>query len=455
VAGLTGREREPRLEITTDGELRVVSPASRLERWSWAFYDFANTIFSMNIATLYFAVWIVVERGASATAYSLATSLSSLSVLLLAPWLGLVSDASRRRKPWVVSFTLLCFAGTLALWPMADRLGMGVTLPFLALFALANAAYQLALPFYNAMMPELVPLERQGRLSGLGTALGYAGSISGVLLVSLFVEGRLGTGGGRQAAFAPTAFLFLFFSLPLFLFCHDHLPRPTGGAPRVRYRDAMSKVIEAFRETRRYPGLRRFLIASLLYQDALGTAIAFMALYAVSVLGLARGEETTLFVTLTVPAIAGSFAAGWLSDRIGPKRTLLLVVGGWVAGLAAVGFSPSLPFFWAAGGLLGFVFGGIWAVERPLLLSLVPDVEAGRFFGLLVLSARAAAVAGPLVWALLVDGLSPAIGRPVAQRAAVLSLALFMVGALLLLRGIPERRRTDAQPPAPGATWTG
>jgi UMF1 family MFS transporter len=435
------RPGDPRLEITAEGELRVLAPAGARERWSWAFYDFANTIFSMNIATLYFAVWIVVERGASNTAYSLATSLSSLAVLLLAPWLGLVSDGSRRRKPWVVSFTLLCFAATLALSPLGGRLPGTGALPLLALFAVANAAYQLALPFYNAMMPELVPAERQGRLSGLGTALGYAGSISGVLLVSLFVEGRIGAGGGRQAAFVPTACLFLFFSLPLFFFCHDHLPRPPGGRPRVRFRDAASKVIEAFRETRRYPGVRRFLIASLLYQDALGTAIAFMALYAVSVLGLEKGEETTLFVTLTVPAIVGSFVAGWLSDRLGPKRTLLLVVGGWVAGLLAVGLSPSLSFFWAAGALLGLVFGGIWAAERPLLLALVPDIEAGRFFGLLVLSARAAAVVGPLVWALLVDGLSPVIGRSVAQRAAVLSLALFMVGALLLLRGLPDVKR--------------
>src|SRR5262245_30475797 len=105
---------EPLLPISPDGSLRVLAPSPARERWSWALYDFANTIFSMNVVTLYFAVWIVTERGASNTAISVATSLSSVAVLLLAPWIGALSDASRRRKPWVVGLTLVCAGETLA-----------------------------------------------------------------------------------------------------------------------------------------------------------------------------------------------------------------------------------------------------------------------------------------------------------------------------------------------------
>jgi UMF1 family MFS transporter len=136
-----------------------------------------------------------------------------------------------------------------------------------------------------------------------------------------------------------------------------------------------------------------------------------MAIYAVKVLGLAKGEEIRLFVALTVPAIVGSYLAGLVSDRIGPRRTLTFVLWGWMAGLAAIALAPSLSAFWIGGALLGFVFGGIWSVERPLLLTLVPDAEAGRFFGLLVLSARAAAIVGPLVWAFVADYLFSPFGR--------------------------------------------
>src|SRR5215212_7343305 len=76
------------------------------ERASWALYDFANTIFSMNVATLYFSVWLIADLGASNTVYALGNGLSSLLVVGSVPILGALSDARRRRKPWVVGFTI-------------------------------------------------------------------------------------------------------------------------------------------------------------------------------------------------------------------------------------------------------------------------------------------------------------------------------------------------------------
>jgi MFS transporter, UMF1 family len=440
---------EPRVSLEPDGQMLVREAAPLKERWSWALYDFANTIFSMNVVTLYFAVWIVTEKGASNTAYSVATSLSSVAVLVLAPWIGGVSDASRRRKPWVVGLTLVCVAATLGFSPIA-RAGLPVRaglFALLAVFAVANTAYQLALPPYNAMLPELVPPAQRGKLSGLGTAVGYLGSIAGVLLVAPAVTGGLGlSAGGRVASFVPTALLFLLFSLPFFFLCRDHLARPRSETPRVRPGAITAELAATFRDARRHPGLLRFVFASYFYQDALGTAISFMALYAVSVLGLPAGGEIRLFVTLTIPAIAGAFLAGVLSDRWGPRRTLRLVLIGWIAGLLVIALAPSLSGFWIGGFLVGLFFGGIWSTERPLLLTLAPAAESGRFFGLLALSARAAAIVGPLLWAVIVDGLSGTIGRNVAYRLAVGSLALMMLAALWLLEGVPDR--VAGEPPS-------
>src|SRR5665213_3697977 len=81
------------------------------ERGSWALYDFANTIFSMNVATLYFSVWLIADLHASNTVYALGNGISSLLVVLSVPVLGALSDARRRRKPWVVGFTIVsCIA---------------------------------------------------------------------------------------------------------------------------------------------------------------------------------------------------------------------------------------------------------------------------------------------------------------------------------------------------------
>ncbi|HVD04967.1 MAG TPA: MFS transporter [Gemmatimonadaceae bacterium] len=467
-----------------DGEIAVAAPAPARERWSWALYDFANTIFSMNVATLYFAVWLVSDLGVSNRAVAVGNGISSLLVMGSIPVFGAISDATRRRKPWVVSFTLAACVATAvvgiigqtmvppigdevvggALRTAAWHLSTPALFAILATFVIANYAYQGALPFYNAMLPELVPQREMGRLSGLGTALGYVGSIVGVALVKPFFDGSLPgvklpegvvktlrgvvpftAHGGRVATFLPTALLFFIFSIPLMLFCRDHLAG-TVQRTRVKWREAFADVARTVRDARKHPGALRFILASFLYQDAMGTIISFMALYAVVAMGFAAGSEVTLFLVLTVPAVIGSYLSGLLTDRIGPKKTLMLVIVAWVVLLTAMILAPSQRAFWVVGFFIGLIYGGVSTAERPLLLSLVPDVEAGRYFGLMVLSARAAAVLGPFVWAFAVDGLTPVFNKGIAYRAAVATVGLAMLIALFVLRKVPDNfaRRTAA-----------
>ena len=142
----------------------------------------------------------------------------------------------------------------------------------LVAFVVANYTYQAAQPFYNAMLPDLVPPEERGRLSGIGTAVGYVGTIVGLLLVAPFFSGALPLLGalpgaacrscmpsshspshaGRVSTFVPTALLFLLFSLPLFVFCRDHHPRDERAA--IAWRAAFADVGHTLRDAKRYPG---------------------------------------------------------------------------------------------------------------------------------------------------------------------------------------------------------
>jgi UMF1 family MFS transporter len=459
------------------GETVVRQRAPTRERWSWALYDFANTIFSMNITTLYFTVWLVSDLGASNTVYAIANGLSSAMVFLSIPILGAVSDARRRRKWWVVSFTLIacvCCAligvfGQTTVPLIGDQVvgadpapatwTAGATNLFwvLGAFIAANYAFQAAQPFYNAMLPELVPADEQGRMSGIGVAVGYVGSIVGVLLVipyftgGLPIIGKLDDGllttmrsipftehGGRVSTFVPTALLFLAFSLPLILFCRDHDPAP--GKVRLAWRAAFDQVLHTLRDARRHPGALRFIVTTFIYQDAVGTIIGFMTLYTVKAVGFERGTETTLFLVLTVPAIFGSYFYGWLVDKWSPKRALSATLATWVVVLVAMMAVPGKSAFWIVGIAIGLNYGGVNATERPVLLSLVPDAQAGRYFSLLLLSSRAAAIAGPLIWAIIVDSLEAPLGTAVAYRLAVGVLALMFVVAWWLLRGVPDRK---------------
>lgn len=452
------------------------------ERLSWALYDFANTVFSMNIATLYFSAWLVKDLGRSNTLYATVNGIASGFVVVSIPLFGAISDATQRRKPWVVGFTLIACVSTILIAVLGQTglplIGEGVTalaaapalippggalFAVLAAFTIANYTYQGAQPFYNAMLPELVPVDHRGRLSGLGAAFGYAGSITGVLLTFPFFTGSLPilgavpertihflrnvvpftAHGGRVSTFVPTAILFLLFSLPLFLFCRDH--NAIHGRKQIPWRQAFQDVRHTLQEAKKYPGTVRFILTSFLYQDAMGTIIANMALYAIFAMGFKDGSEATLFVILTIPAVIGSYGIGRLVDRFGPKRTLSWVLMGWVVLLVAMIVVPTRSAFWIVGACIGLIYGGVSTAERPLLLSLVPDVEAGRFFSLMVLSSRAAAVVGPFVWALAVDGLRPSMGTGFAYRAGVATVAIGMMLALLMLRGVPNNFTSAAR----------
>ena len=463
--------------ILPDGEIRPVERAPAIERMSWALYDFANTIFSMNVATLYFAVWLVSDLGVSNTTDAIANGAASVLVVLSIPFLGALSDSRRKRKMWVVGFTVLSCAALAVMGYLGQTLlpltGEAVdapaTLPagwhasgpglyaVLAAFVVAMFAYQAAQPFYNAMMPELVPPSEQGRLSGLGTAIGYVGSIFGVLLVAPFFNGvlppgiHLGEGaqrtlhaifpftshGGRVSTFLPTGALFLLFTLPLMLFCRDHNPAPKGTP--VDWRKAVRDVRQTLRDAKQHPGTLRFILASFVYQDAIGTIVGFMTLYAVKAVGFDKGSEITLFLVLTVPSIFGSYIYGHLVDRYGPKRSLMTTLILWIVLLTIMIIVPGKQAFWLVGLAIGLNFGGVPTAERPVLLGLVPDVEAGRYFSLMLLSSRAAAVLGPLVWGLTVDGLESEFGTAIAYRAAVMTVAVMFIVAVFILRGVPDK----------------
>src|SRR5881392_4507031 len=111
--------------VPPDGELPGKPFVSRLasfrERLSWALYDFANTVFSMNIATLYFAAWLVADLGHSNTLYAIVNGIASALVVVSIPVFGAISDATQRRKPWVVGFTLIACASTVVMAAIGER----------------------------------------------------------------------------------------------------------------------------------------------------------------------------------------------------------------------------------------------------------------------------------------------------------------------------------------------
>jgi len=406
---------------------------SAAEGLSWALYDFANTIFSFAIVSFAMGPWATLFLGeATGTfVFTLALSLSVAVNAVVSPVLGAMSDRTGGRKRYLLVFTVMCVVPTLFIG-LVD-IGLG-----LLFFAIANFGFQAALIYYDAMLPDVARPGMLGRLSGVGVALGYVGTIASGLLFGLTVTAD---GETTAASFLLIGSLFAIFAIPIFAIVHERTAR---GAP-FRTGDALrswSQVTETIRNARRFPGLLRFIVGRFFYTDPINTAIAVMSLFAINAIGFTKTESRFVLIGLTVAAVVASFGWGMLADRIGPKRTLMWVLGSWTVGLLIVGLTlERLPFL-AAGAILGSGLGGVAVTDRLLLLRLAPAAQIGEMFGLYGLAGKASAVIGPLGYGAIIGLLQPSLGRD-AYRIAILSLLVLMVVGFLIVRRVPEGREPE------------
>lgn len=410
---------------------------------SWVLYDLANTIFSMSIVSLYFSLYIrdVVGPETADRVYGFTTAVSMGIIFALSPLLGAFTDRAPRRVPFLIVSTLICVGFT-------ALLGQGGLGPSLVFFVIANAAYQAGLQFYDALLADVSTEENRGVVGGIGVGFGYFGSFVGIGTGLVMLE-VLKT--GKTALFQVTALLFLLFAWPAFLWIGER------GNPRAErftwgsLRQALDQVMGTLRQSHRYPGLFRFLVGRVFYTDAVNTVISIMGLYVTNLatqsgLPPEEGErvaQVMLLVAVTF-AVAGGFIWGKVVDRVGPKKTLDVVLLLWAlvflaAALAGLLALPLWLFYWITSGA-GLAMGGTWAADRPYMLRLSPPSRIGEFYGLYGMVGRFSAITGPLLWGLVVgvffEG-RPEIGQPVG----LLTLLLMIVAGYWILRPVSDAKR--------------
>lgn len=411
---------------------------------SWILYDLANTIFSMGVVSLYFSLWVRDQVGADRAdvVYGVITAVSMGIIFVISPMLGAMTDRARRRMPFLIVSTLLCVGFTI----MIARSGYWVTM---LAFIFANAAYQAGLQFYDALLPEVTTEANRGRISGIGVGVGYLGSYFAVGI------GFLPQSADKPFLFTAIAIAFLVLSIPCFLFVKERgnpNPRPVFGLAMIK--ESTQETIRTLRGGSQYPGLIRFLVGRVFYTDAINTVISIMTLYTVNVAvasGLSEtdgeGKARLIMLSAISFAVLGGFMWGWLVDKIGPKRTLDIVLWLWVAtfGLASAVGLLSLPWqsLFLVASMAGVALGGIWSADRPLMLRLTPPDRIGEFYGLYGMVGRFSAIMGPLVWGFVgwifitTLGMEPAVG----QGIGVLVLLAFVFIAKHILRPVTDEKR--------------
>jgi UMF1 family MFS transporter len=403
-------------------------------------YDWANSaIFTVIVTavfpTYYAKVPAAALAGASATTrYSLATTAALLIAVALSPVIGAVADARPLKKRMLA---VLVGVGALATAALGIA-GEGMWAFALLAFGVVNVAVNASSVVYDALLPHLAARSELDRASAAGYAIGYLGggvALALALLAILKPEWvGLGALAARDAswptrvAFVGTAAWWAVFTIPLL----RRVPEPpvaagasaSAGAGAI-VGDAFRGIAATVRALRRMPHAWRFLLAFVIYNDAINTIIRMAAVYGTE-LGLGQTSLIGAILLVQFLGIPFAFAFGWLAGRVGAKRAILgaLVI---YAVISAIAYALRTERdFWVLAVLVATVQGGAQALSRSLYASMIPASRSGEFFGLFSVFNRFGGVLGPLCMA----AVTAVTG---SSRLGIVSVvAFFAVGGLLL-----------------------
>lgn len=363
--------------------------------------------------------------------FAVLTSIVALSVTLTSPPLGALADLRGHTKRLFVSFVIAGSVISMA----CVFLDAGRWLLGSFIYVASAYCFAISVMFNNAFLPVLAPPEKQGRLSGYGFAAGYVGGAAALLVAYKIVIERLG--GSIPIGLAFAGVWWLLFTLPAF-FLLQEFRKPAPDAPARRLiRASFHRVFETFRHLRRYRMLFLFLLAFLIYNNGIDTAINISAAFTEDVLNLSASEQITIFLIVQFVAAVGAVINGQLADRVGNKPVIVVNLLVWCVAVVLVGFVNTANAFLWVGVLIGLVIGGSQSSSRALMSKLTPREIHNEAFGFFSLSGKAVSVFGPLFYAAAATGLGP--------RWGVAAVAPFFVVGLIVLLFVREPR-AEAEP---------
>lgn len=373
--------------------------------FSWAMYDWANSAFFAVIQTFVFATYFmrsVAENDTiGSTQWGNTIGAAGLLIAFSAPFIGAVADQMGRRKPWIFWFSLLCIGSTAALWfvePSQQFVMLGLVLVFLG-----TIGSELAIIFYNAMLPDLAPPERMGRWSGWAWGLGYLGGLL-CLAVALFVfvdveQAPFGldkaTAENVRATFVLVAAWYVIFSLPMFLVTSDRANE--NQTLTNAFKNGWKQLKSTLRDVRQYRPIVKFLVGRMIFIDALATVFAFGGIYAAGTFDFSEKDILIFGIGLNLTAGIGAWLFAWLDDHLGSKLTMLLSLGGLILSTLAVLLVTSITGFWIMGLTLGIFVGPTQAASRTYMARVAPQELRNEMFGLMALSGKVTAFVGPFL----------------------------------------------------------
>ena len=401
-------------------------------KFFYALYDLANSAYTIIVVTFitsaYFANQIVGNPQLGAAYWQWTAGLCGILVAVTGPLLGSIADKEPKGKINLLhTFTIFCVLFTSLFWfakPSVDYIWYA-----LIIFLLSNYFYEAAVIFYNSLLKSCSNENNIGKTSGFAFALGYIGCVP-ILLFSLYVfvlpdtiPFGLDKSKFENIRFIPViaAIWFLIFSYPMINYFKHHIEYKKNSDQTPVFKKLIAIIWK-----NKFTSTGKFLLARMIYSDALIVLIAGGGVYASGVFGFTPGELLKLAVFANLVAFVGVLLGGYLNDKISSKTIILTCI---FALTVCVFYSSIIAQtktqFFINVMVISLFIGSIQSASRVMMTGLLKTDDQGSGFGLFSFSGRITAFAGPL--------LAGTMTFLFSQRIGLLSISIFFILGFILM----------------------
>lgn len=410
-------------------------------QWAWAIYDAANSAYALCILAglypiLFVGYWGEGLSEAQATSYqTFSVSAAGFILAISAPFLGALAENWGGRKRLLAVATISGASATV-LYAVPSEGDWPIVIP---IYVLATVSFYSAILFYDSLLPTVAQADERHRLSGIGYACGYFGSVLLFIALTIGLIGNFEVFGLSSASaatrlgFVIVGLWWIILALPLFLSVKEPArPKPPmAQAIRASFAGLKATALQIWRT----PRIFWFLLAYWFYIDGVHTLITTATGFGKS-MGL---DDQSLLLALIVVQVTGVFSAfgmGLAGARFGPRKVICVMLVLYIA-VAVIASRLTtepwdfllfqMPPVYLMAMLIGVAQGGVQVLSRSYYANLVPPDEAAAFFGFYNMLGRSAAVLGPLI----AGAVTLISGDP---RTGIVSVGgLFIIGLGLLL----------------------
>ena len=406
-----------------------------MSKFFYGLYDLANSAYTMIIITFvtsaYFANQIVGDPQIGAAYWQWTAGACGIIIALTGPFIGAWADKKPKGKiNFLQIFTFLCILTTCLFW--FSKPNPNYILFTLIIFFISNYCYEIGTIFYNSLLKKCSNENNIGKISGFAFALGYIGSLPILFLVLYFfilpekIPFGLDKNNFEHIRFIPliVALWFFIFSLPMIFY----FKKKISYKENIDRTPVSKKIFEIIWKNK-FTSVGKFLLARMIYSDALIVLIAGGGVYASGVFNFSSSDLLKLAIVGNIVAFVGVLIGGYLNDKFSSKKIILFCIAVLTCTVvygSLIAQSKSEFFYNVM--VISFFIGSIQSASRVMMTKLLSKTDLGKGFGLFSFSGRVTAFAGPLMVGTLTYLYS--------QRIGFLSVSFFFILGFLLMTSV-------------------